>query len=254
MTFLRIAVRSMSFGNVGRHAPPSMPLMGPVSFDLAHGDFVSILGPSGCGKTTLLRIIAGLERRFEGEVVLNGTAVTCPSRAIQVVFQDGRLLPWKTVADNLAFALPRNGSQEADLNGRILDTLRQVRLLERKDAWPATLSGGEETRCAVARALLCIPELLLLDEPFRNLDMVTRNVVQAALIDVATRRNSSVLQVSHSVEDAAYLSDVVYCFAARPMRLTATFQIDVPRPRSRSDPRLREYEARIRDHLIGAGS
>lgn len=222
-------------------------LIEDLSFDVPADGIISLLGRSGAGKTTLLRMIAGLERRFQGRVTLDGKAVTKPGRSIQVVFQDYRLLPWKTVYQNIEFATARNGGGNNRM--QIERWLEIVGLQHRKDAWPKHLSGGEEGRVAFARAFVDQPKLLLLDEPFRGLDLATKFDLQDHLFNALQAQKTTVIIVSHSVEDAVFMSDAVYVLSDSPLRVERVFKVDVARPRRRGDQQLSEISANITQYL-----
>lgn len=235
---LSVAIKSMRYPNsVGGD------LIEGLSFEVPRQGFVSLLGPTGAGKTTLLRLIAGLERRFDGEVFLDGKLVTGPSRAIQMVFQDLRLLPWKTVLQNIEFA-SRNPRDPKEIE-QVEKWIRIVGLEERRHAWPKTLSGGEEARVAFARAFVDQPRLLLLDEPLRGLDIVTRYALQDELLGALDACKTTVLMVSHSVEDALFLSDTVHIVSTGPMKIENTFQVNVDKPRRRGCRALNDVEGEI---------
>lgn len=208
---------------------------------------VSLLGRSGAGKTTLLRMIAGLERRFSGEVKLNGETIRKPGRRVQIVFQDYRLLPWKTVYGNIEFATKTgNGSQN---KVEIERWIELVGLKHRRDAWVKNLSGGEEGRVAFARAFVDQPQILLLDEPFRGLDLGTKFDLQEQLLNALRAQPTTVVMVSHSVEDAVFLSDAVHVLSGSPMQIVKTFQIEADRPRIRGDQKLSLITAEITQYL-----
>ena len=210
-----------------RYPTSSAPgnLIQNVSVHVKGGKFASIIGPSGCGKTTLLRIAAGLERRFEGRILVGGDAINGPSRRMQMVFQDSRLLPWMTVADNVMFALAHN---YASAEERVRSCLRSVGLAGKEDQLPKTLSGGERGRAALARALIDPPAILLLDEPFRNVDLRVRYDLLGGLQQTLIQTPRTVVLVSHSIEDSVLLSDTVYVFSSTPMTNPAVFEIPYP--------------------------
>src|SRR5215212_8377333 len=175
-------------------------LIEDVSFDVAPRERVAFIGRSGAGKTTLLRIVAGLERCFQGSVMLDGQALDGPVRSVQLLFQDNRLLPWKTAFENVAFATDDpKGVTNAE---QVMLALGRVGLQDRADAWPKNLSGGEAARVAIARALIASPRLLLLDEPFQNLDSITRLEVERQLLAALETVKPMMLLVSHDVQDA----------------------------------------------------
>lgn len=201
--------------------------------EILPNQFVSFLGRSGVGKTTLLRMIAGLEPRFEGQIAIDGKAVTEPSRSVQMVFQDYRLLPWKTVYENIEFAARRHDSGG---DGEQVETwLKTIRLFDKKDAWPKTLSGGEAGRVAFARAFVSSPAILLLDEPFSNLDMIAKMDLQNELQEYLRIHQTTVVFVSHSIEDVVLLSDTIHLLSNDKMRVVETFELESPRPRRRAD-------------------
>jgi sulfonate transport system ATP-binding protein len=194
----------------------------------AHSTTV-ILGPSGCGKSTLLRILAGLDSQFQGEVARHGVRITEPVPQIALMFQDVRLLPWKTVTHNLEFAGARGGASRELLTRVGLDA--EVGALH-----PRQLSGGMAKRVALARALASNPELLLLDEPFSDLDQAAKYKLYDLLIAQVSVRTQplSVLMVTHDIAEAVYLADEVLLLSTeRPTTVAARLRIDLPRPRQR---------------------
>jgi ABC-type nitrate/sulfonate/bicarbonate transport system ATPase subunit len=185
-----------------------------LTIDVQKEDVISLVGPSGVGKSTLLRILAGLETRFEGEVSLRGEATGSPSRRIQVVFQDNCLLPWLDVEGNIAFAIKdEDHTTRAQKTTQLID---RVGLRKKAKDFPKTLSGGEASRVAFARAFIDPPEVLPLDEPFRALDDITKEVLQDSLIQFADEPKTTIILVSHSVDDAVFLSDQVIALTGPP--------------------------------------
>jgi sulfonate transport system ATP-binding protein len=211
-----------------------------VDLSVAPGEFLTIVGASGCGKSTLLRLIAGLDTEFQGEVILDGKRVTEPSLDRGLVFQEPRLFPWLTVAQNVALGLLNAGLGKAARNRAVAEHIALVGLTGFKDAYPHQLSGGMAQRAAIARGLVNRPGVLLLDEPFGALDALTRARLQAEGI--------TMLLVTHDVEEAVYLGDRVVVMAPRPGRIAATFDVPQPRPRDRANPAL----ARLRDRVMAA--
>src|SRR5208337_4881191 len=215
-------------------------LIGNVSLHVPPGACVSLVGPSGAGKSTVLRIVAGLEKRFDGEVKWKGQRIEEPSRAIQLVFQDYRLLPWKTVEENLQFAADDSAPQE-EIQQRIQHWLDETRLQTLRKNWPKNLSGGEVARVAFARAFIDPPKVLLLDEPFTGLDIARRHDLQEKLTAAALANGTTVILVSHSVDDAVFLSDTVHVVDSEPLTIVHTYQMDLPRGSGdRFDPKLQE--------------
>lgn len=206
------------------------------------GEFVAIVGRSGCGKSTLLRLVAGLEPASEGEIRLDGQAVTGLSADTRIMFQDSRLLPWKRVRDNVALGLPREQRGSAD------DVLAQVGLGERQADWPARLSGGQRQRVSLARALVHKPRLLLLDEPLGALDALTR-IEMHQLIEGLWRRNGfTALLVTHDVQEAVALADRVILI--EDGRIALDERIALARPRERGDAAFAALENRILQRVL----
>jgi sulfonate transport system ATP-binding protein len=208
---------------------------------VAPGEIVCLVGASGCGKSTLLRIAAGLDREFEGAVRVDGRAHDAPTREVGVVFQEPRLFPWCSVADNIAFeagGAPRNDPRVAGL-------LEDVGLSGYGAALPRQLSGGQAQRVALARALAGEPRVLLLDEPFSAVDAFTRMKLQDLLIGLVRRKGIATLMVTHDIDEAAWLADRVLVLDADPGRLREQIAVPVARPRVRDDPGLAAARARI---------
>ena len=222
------------------------PLQALASVDLTlakDGEFISLLGPSGCGKTTLLKIIVGLLRPTEGQVPIDDDVVTGPGPDRAVVFQDFVLLPWDTVLSNAAFALEMRGVGRAKRETIAREKLGLVGLDAFERTYPHERSGGMKQRVGLARALAADPRTLLMDEPFGSLDALTRQVLQEELLKIWQADRKTVIFVTHSIDEAVFLSDRVLVMGTRPGRVLRDVTIDLPRPRSesvRSEPRFRE--------------
>lgn len=231
-TGLYIRVDEMRFTPVDR----GMCLIQNIELSVPSNTFVSFLGSTGAGKTTLFRIIAGLEPTYVGRVCLDGSPVTGPSRDVQIVFQDYRLIPWMTVHQNISFATrkDRNGRDDA----AVQKSMEIVGLVHVRDRWPKTLSGGEAGRVAFARAFVDQPKVLLLDEPFRSLDLTTRFALQDELLRALNTQPATVLMISHSIEDAVFMSDQIHILSRAPMTIRKSFNVPFARPRKRDDPLL----------------
>jgi sulfonate transport system ATP-binding protein len=202
-----------------------------VSYSVGPGEILAIVGGSGCGKSTLLRAICGLDAPNRGRVLLDGQPITAPHEKIGIIFQEPRLLPWLTVADNVGFGL--HGIPRAERRARITDALVRVGLSDKAHVWPRELSGGQAQRVAIARALVPRPEVLLLDEPFSALDGFTRVDLQDHLLDLWTDGRPTLILVTHDVEEAIVLADRILVMRPKPGRIFAEIKADLPRPRDR---------------------
>jgi NitT/TauT family transport system ATP-binding protein/sulfonate transport system ATP-binding protein len=226
-----------------------LPVLEDIELVVEPGRFVSIVGPSGCGKSTLLRLIAGLDQEYEGQMRLDGTPITGPGLERGIVFQDHRLLPWLTLAENVRLALlNRPAGPSAAL---VREYLALVGLQGFERAYPHQLSGGMAQRAAIARALVNDPKVLLLDEPFGALDALTRIRLQAELQRIWLRNRSTMVMVTHDVREAVYLSDTVVVMQGTPGRISRRVRVPLPHPRERTSGELREIEEEILRLLIG---
>jgi len=202
------------------------------SFQVRRGEFVCLLGPSGCGKSTLLNTIAGFETPYEGTVKLAGHNIVGPGPDRGMVFQQPFLFPWKTVRSNIMHG-PRMLGKSTPEAGVIADELISMIGLSRfSDSYPHTLSGGMQQRVAIARALANKPEVLLMDEPFGALDAQTRIVMQENLLALWEKTRTTIVFVTHDIEEAIFLADRIFVMSVGPGRIMATIDIDLPRPRS----------------------
>jgi len=219
-------------------------LIRDLHLETKQGEIVTILGPSGVGKTTLLRIIAGLETRAKAQIFLEGENKRAPSRDIQLLFQDVRLLPWMKVRDNILFAL----DDVKKLDRRRADKLLEdVGLPNIPFRWPKDLSGGERARVALARALFGDARVLLFDEPFANLDPKTKYNLQDIIVEKTHQRTTHSIIVTHSIEDAVLISDRVIYFAQSPISEFEEFSIDLPKPRRIADPKVRDHIVKLQE-------
>ena len=216
-----------------------------VSFSVEEGEFVCIVGPSGCGKTTLFRIIAGLEDATDGEVRLDGNTVTGPAMDRGMVFQEYGLFPWRTVLENVAFGLEQQDASADERLERSREMIDLVGLDGFEDAYPNELSGGMKQRVGIARALAVDPALLLMDEPFGSVDAQTRNMLHDELLDIWAETEKTVLFVTHDVEEAVTLADRVVVLSGGPGTVAEVVDVDLDRPRSRTDAVFGEYQERI---------
>jgi sulfonate transport system ATP-binding protein len=213
------------------------------SADINLGEIVAIIGGSGCGKSTLLRAVSGLDPATSGSVTLDGVTITAPHAKIGIIFQEPRLLPWLSVADNIGFGL---GDLPTDVKrARIAHALTKVGLADKARAWPRELSGGQAQRVAIARALVPQPEVLLLDEPFSALDAFTRRDLQDHLLDLWAETRPTLVLVTHDVDEAVVLADRVFVMRPRPGRLFDEIKINLARPRDRNSPLFDSFKRRV---------
>lgn len=203
-----------------------------VSLQIGQREFVSLVGPSGCGKSSLLRALAGLSLPTRGMILFDGEPLTQPSRKIGIVFQKPTLMPWRTVLENITLPLELAGMNHQAAIRRAEELIRLVGLEGFEEAHPPVLSGGMEQRVTIARALAPRPKVLLLDEPFAALDTLTRERMGEELLRIWSAEQTTVLMVTHSIGEAALLSDRTLVMSPRPGRITAEFVIDLPRPRT----------------------
>jgi NitT/TauT family transport system ATP-binding protein len=204
-----------------------------LTFDAADGELVAIVGPSGSGKTTLLRCLSGLMPPSGGEVRLRGQAIGDVPKELALVFQEysRSLFPWLTVHDNVDMPLRHLGLSRAERDSRIAAALSEVGLADAARRYPWQLSGGMQQRVAIARALAYEPTILLMDEPFGSVDAQTRADLQDTLLDVWRRHGSTIVFVTHDIDESVYLADRVVVLSRAPARVIASIPIDLPRPR-----------------------
>ncbi len=213
-----------------------------VDFKVRRGEFISVIGPSGCGKTTLLRLIAGLETDYEGNILLDGKRVEGPGLDRGVVFQDHRLLPWLTIEENLALGFEGDKKQVKLL---VKKYLQKVGLDGFENAYPRQLSGGMAQRASIARALMRSPEILLLDEPLGALDSLTRYNMQEELEKIWMNNKTTMIMITHDIEEAVYLSDRIVVLDTRPCKVREIFNISLPHPRNRDSREFEEYRSTV---------
>jgi NitT/TauT family transport system ATP-binding protein/sulfonate transport system ATP-binding protein len=224
----------------------AMTVLDDINLSIRPGEFVSIVGPSGCGKSTLLRLIVGLDTDYDGEIRLDDTRVAGTGLERGLVFQDHRLFPWMTVAKNVEVAL-LNQKLPRDRRERVIaEHLALVGLSDFGDAYPHQLSGGMAQRAAIARALANEPKVLALDEPLGALDALTRVKVQAELQRIWMEAGTTMIMVTHDVDEALFLGDRVVVMSPRPGRIARIVDVDLPHPRDRASPLLH----RLKDEIL----
>jgi NitT/TauT family transport system ATP-binding protein/sulfonate transport system ATP-binding protein len=246
------ALSIRSLGKSYRIEDKTIPVLENINLDIAPGTFVSIVGPSGCGKSTLLRLIVGLDNDYSGDILLDDKRISSTSLDRGIVFQDHRLFPWKTVEENIGLALYNHDIPIDEKRQRVADHIRLVNLAGFEKAYPHQLSGGMAQRAAIARALVNQPKILLLDEPLGALDALTRVYLQQELQRIWLQHRSTVIMVTHDVEEAVYLGDEVIVMDAHPGRIKHRVHVPLSHPRDRAAPVLRELKEEILAELIHA--
>ena len=232
--------------------------LGGVSFRVEAGQFVSVVGPSGCGKSTLLQCLAGLMRPTSGLVLFDGSEVTGPPEGLILLFQEYNksLMAWRSVLGNVRFGLEgRKGISRAEMDADARRHLELVGLRGFEQHYPWELSGGMQQRVAIARALARKPEVLLMDEPFGSLDALTRIELEDTLLRLWETLRTTILFVTHDIEEAVYLSDRIYVLSRRPARVIEELDVKLPRPRNqlatREDPRFIQHRHHIFELISG---
>jgi NitT/TauT family transport system ATP-binding protein len=226
-----------------------------VSYEIGDREFVSVIGPSGCGKTTMMNIVAGFVQPSEGRVLLDGRPVAGPGPDRGVIFQEYGVFPWLTVKENIAFGLKLRANRlpGAEREAICERYMRLMGLADFADAWPKTLSGGMRQRLAIARAYAVKPEFLLMDEPFGALDAQTRSAMQDLLLEVLAAEGKTVMLITHSVEEAVYLSSRIVVMTARPTRIREIIEVPFAYPRDESlheTPEFGELRSHVRELVM----
>jgi NitT/TauT family transport system ATP-binding protein len=234
-----IEVRSVTHAFGQGYGNASLPVLNNVSVSIETGKFVSFLGPSGCGKTTLLRIIDGLIKPTIGEIRIDGLAVRKPARDRTMVFQEFNLLPWRTAIKNIEFALELHAVPASERKHRAAEALQRVNLEKFAKFYPHQLSGGMKQRVGLARALSTNPKHLLMDEPFGALDPLVRELLQIDLLKLLEEQSRTIVFVTHSVDEAVFLSDRIVIFRAHPGEILSTIDIDLPKNRWKNDEEVK---------------
>jgi sulfonate transport system ATP-binding protein len=241
----------LTINHLSKNYPNGTAALKNFTLQINDGEAVAIVGGSGSGKSTLLRLIAGLETPTTGSVHINGELITEPHSAIGFVFQEPRLLPWLKVAENVAFGL--SNISAAERKERVHRALQSVGLAAHADKWPRELSGGMAQRVALARALVSKPSALLLDEPFSALDALTRAGLQDHLVSLWEEANTTLILVTHDIEEALVIADRIIVLRPNPGRIDDIISVSLPRPRDRDASAFEEIKHTLRsalDHSI----
>ncbi|MDY0167213.1 MAG: ABC transporter ATP-binding protein [Thermoguttaceae bacterium] len=237
---------SMSFS---RARAGRLDVLRGIDFQIQEGELVCLLGPSGCGKSTLLNLAAGFLVPDSGRVVFGGAPVSTPGPERGVIFQEPTLFPWLTVFGNVAFGLRAAGVNPGQVQAKVKETLRLAGIEGFDDQYPHALSGGMRQRVALARVLVLDPKALLMDEPFSSLDANSRERLQDELLRIWQAHRRTILFVTHSVQEAAYLADRIVLMGPPPAAVQSEIVVDLQGPRDRNSPKLRQLEDSLRSQL-----
>jgi len=250
---MSISVQNLTKTFRGRQKnDPRKVILQNVSFEVEKGEFVSLLGPSGCGKTTTLTIIAGFQKHDSGKILVNGNEVLKPGPDRAFVFQNYALFPWMKVGENIEYPMKISGVGKKEREERLDRLLGMAQLNEYKNYYIREISGGMKQRVALLRALACNPEVLLMDEPLGAVDFQMRHLLQRQLEEILQGQNTTVLMVTHDVDESVYLSDRVVVMSRDHGKIIADVHIDLPRPRQRTDEAYHEYVDELTDVLKDA--
>ena len=221
------------------------------TLEVKPGRFSVVIGPSGCGKTTLINLVAGYERPEHGAILLDGEPVGGPGPDRLVVFQETALFPWMTALENVMYGPTVRGEDRVKVREEALALLKTVGLAQFAEKYPMQLSGGMQRRCELARALINNPTLLLMDEPFRGLDHMTRELMQEYLLTLLEQRRGTVLFVTSEIDEAIYLGDEIIVLGASPARVKSVIEVDLPRPRKRREILASPRYAALKQRTLG---
>jgi len=218
-----------------------------LSLDVREGEFMTIVGPTGCGKTTILNLVAGLEKPTNGSIEIDGEAVEKPGFNRGMIFQEGGLLPWRSVAGNVALGLEIKGQDDDSIKRSVQHHIEMVGLKGFEESYPYELSGGMVQRTSLARALAFDSEILLMDEPFASVDALTREKLQGELLRIWEETKKTILFVTHSIDEAIYMGDSVAVVSARPGAIKSVVDVPFPRPREgiKSSPEFADLREKV---------
>lgn len=234
---IRVTDLTKRFGN--------LLVLDKISFDVAQGEFLSIVGPTGCGKTTFLNCLSKLMPTSEGNIYIDGEVADPAKHNISFVFQEPTCMPWRTVRENVAFGMEIKGFPAVKMQQRLQHILQLVGLTDTASLYPNQVSASMEQRIAVARAFAVDPDLLLMDEPYGQLDVKLRYYLEDELVRLWQTLNSTVVFVTHNIEEAVYVADRILVLSNKPTKIKAEVMIDLPRPRSPVDPKFVEIRKRV---------
>ena len=249
MSRIEIQGPRITITDAGKHYD-ALQVFRDVNIEVGEREVLAIIGPSGCGKTTLLRCIDGLIPLTEGRIMVEGQAVEGPRAGVAMVFKHFGLFPWKTVFDNVAYGLKLAGTSRAELRAKVPAYINLVGLTGFENYYPYQISGGMQQRCGLARALSVEPRVLLMDEPFGAVDAQTREILQFELLRIWDTRPTTMVFVTHSIDEAVLMGDRIIVLKGRPSSVHEIVDVDLPRPRDRSTLLLPRF-AELREHVWG---
>lgn len=226
----------------------TLSVLEDIDLSVADGELLVIVGHSGCGKSSLLKNIAGFEEPTKGEILLDGKKIAGPGPDRTMIFQEHRLFPWMTIEENVAFGL--HDRPKAERRDLARSCLSLVQLEGFEESYPHELSGGMSQHAAIARALATRPEVLLLDEPFGALDALTKMDLQDELLSIRDREKTTMVMVTHDIEEAVYLADCIVVMTERPGKIAEIVPIELGRPRDRGSADFAWYQKRILSHFV----
>lgn len=242
---MSLEIKNLSKSFFDKQTDTATAVLEGIDMSVETGSFVSIIGPSGCGKTTLLRIIAGLEQATSGEIFINGQKPAEPWKQVGFVFQEYALFPWLRVWENIAFGLEMKNISLRERRDRACDLIARFGLEGSHDRFPSEISGGMKQRVALARTMITDPDIILMDEPFGALDLQTRSQMRSFLLNVWQQSHKTILFITHSIDEAVFLSRKVVGFSQRPARCSLELAIDLPYPRDVTTDAFNAYRRKI---------
>jgi len=244
----KLSVRNLSKSYQNGHLE-EVEVFDNISFDVHEGELLGIVGPSGCGKTTLLKIIAGLLEPDEGQVIIDKKEVHSGHNRVGYIFQQESLFPWRTVRQNIQFGLEITHVASSEMNARVDEIIKIVGMEGLEDNYPHEISGGQARKTEMARSLVVSPDILVADEALSNLDAQTRNYLQEEILRIQKTTGSTILFVSHNVDEAVFMSDRILILSNIPSRIIAEYEVDVPKPRKRTSQECLAYRSDILEVL-----
>lgn len=256
MNYMHRVIRVIDVRNISKSFKSNgdvFTVLEDVSFRVVEGEIVTLLGQSGCGKSTLLQIIGGFLQANRGSVLFNGNEVKRPTKQCLMLFQQQNLLPWRTVLKNVLLGLENEGISANEKQKRAIEALQFVGLKDHMEQFPHQLSGGMQQRVAIARAFAMEPSIILMDEPFAALDTFNRYKLQDELLNIQVKKKSTILIVTHDIDEAVYVSDRVLIMQSNPGRIFKEINIKLSKPRDRTHDDFNYFRKKILDEFAVSG-